>query len=49
MKEWSLFMISIGCLLVLLSTTVGNGIGIMVTGFLFVIAGIILLLKKKGR
>ncbi|MDF9824636.1 hypothetical protein M2475_001138 [Breznakia sp. PF5-3] len=47
MKEWSLFMISMGCLLILLSSTVVKGLGIMVSGILLTAVGVYLLLKKK--
>lgn len=48
MKQWIVFMLSMGFLLILMSTTVTNGIGITVTGVLLVILSLYLLYRKKG-
>lgn len=49
MKQWIVFMLSMGFLLILMSTTVTNGIGILVTGVMLIILSLFLLYRKKGN
>lgn len=49
MNQWIVFMLSIGFLLILMSTTVEGGIGILVTGVMLVILSLFLLYRKKGN
>lgn len=47
MKEWSLFAISFGGVLVMLSTIQENGIGIMISGFLLMAVGVFFVFKNR--
>lgn len=47
MKEWSLFLISFGCVLVLLSSTMAHNIPGIVSGLMVVGVGVVLLFRKK--
>ena len=49
MKQWSLFGISIGFLLVLLSSTLTNGLSVMVTGLTLIIGFGFLFFKRKDK
>ena len=48
MKQWSLFTISIGTILILFGSTSSNGMIAVVSGILFCIGGSIMLFKKRG-
>lgn len=47
MKEWSLFLISLGCVLIMLSTTMLNSMPGIVSGAMVAVVGVVLLLRKK--
>ena len=48
MKEWSLFLISLGCLIMLLSSTITKeGYSGIMSGFLIIIVGCILFFRSK--
>ncbi|MDQ0359579.1 hypothetical protein [Breznakia pachnodae] len=47
MKEWSLFLISIGCVIVLLSSTMADSLPGIVSGITMAIVGAVLLFRKK--
>jgi len=47
MKEWSLFLISLGCVLIMLSSVMTQSLPGIVSGVVVTITGIVLLVKKK--
>lgn len=47
MKEWALFLVSIGCVLILLSSAMGTNYGGIITGVLTVVLGVMILVRKK--
>lgn len=49
MKQWIVFMLSIGFLLILMSTTVVNGFGVLTTGVMLVVLSLFLLYREKGK
>ncbi|CAM2766129.1 hypothetical protein [Erysipelothrix tonsillarum] len=50
MKQWIVFMLSIGLLLIVLSSTKEQGLGLMITGLVLIIVSLWLLFRKsKGE
>jgi membrane-bound ClpP family serine protease len=47
MKEWSLFLISLGCVLIMLSSTMLQSMPGIVSGAMVAVVGVVLLLRKK--
>ncbi|WP_200542402.1 MULTISPECIES: hypothetical protein [unclassified Erysipelothrix] len=48
MKQWIVFIFAIGTLLVLLSSTVDQGFGILISGIMLIVIAMILF-YRKGR
>lgn len=49
MKQWTLFGLSVGFLLVLMSSTLAQGLGVMVTGLALILLCGFSFFKGKGK
>lgn len=49
MKQWTLFGLSVGFLLVLMSSTLAQGLGVMVTGLALILLCGFRFFKGKGK
>lgn len=47
MKQWDLFLISIGCVLIMLSYLMPNPLLLIISGFIVVVCGTLRLTKAK--
>lgn len=47
MKQWGLFLLSIGCFQVMMSGLVSNPLGMMISGFTLMVIGGIMIWRKK--